>query len=246
MSTPDPLPPPPWGAAATARPRRGRSKPPLTREAIVDAALALLDAEGLKAVTMRHVAEALDTGAASFYQHISGKEELLELVFDRVCAEVELPPPPGPGGDWQEPLKALLRSMRSAFSSHRDVAHVTLGRFFTGPHALAIPEAMLAIMDAGGVPPHVSTYALDALYLFVVITAYDESVRVGRRDGPESSAQSWAELRAYLASLPTDRFPTLARLAEPLARPDTDDDERFELALEVQVRGIASLAAAGG
>ncbi len=222
------------------RRRAPRAKPPLSRDAIVEAALALVDAEGLEAVTMRRVAEALDTGPASFYQHISGKDELLELLFDRVAAEIEVPAPPAPGGDWQEPLKALCRSMRRVLSSHRDVAYVTLGRIPTGANALAIAEAMLAIMDAGGVPPDVSTYAVDALALFVGATSYEESIRESQFGGHES--EYFEKVHDYFAALPSDRYPTLARLAERLTRPEEGDDDRFEFALDVQVRGIAALA----
>ena len=239
MSSGDALPPPPWSAGGRRRPPR--AKPPLTREAIVEAALAIVDAEGLEAATMRRVAHALDTGPASLYQHVAGKDELLELLFDRVAAEIELPPPPPPGGDWQEPLKAVCRSTRDAYARHRDIAYVTLGRIPTGANALAVAEAMLAIMDAGGVPPDVSTYAIDALSLFVGATAYEESISATQFGGHGS--EYFETVHAYFAALPLERFPTLARLADRLTRPETREGERFEFALDVQVCGIAALTA---
>ena len=104
VSTNDSLPIPPWSAARERRVAEP-AKAPLTRDAIVEAALALLDADGLEGVSMRRVAQRLGTGPASLYQHVGGKDELLELVLDRVSAEVEIPAP-GVGADgWQEPLK---------------------------------------------------------------------------------------------------------------------------------------------
>jgi len=240
VSSPAAIPPPPWSAGARRRPSRART--PLSPEAIVDAALELLDAEGLEAVTMRRVAERLDTGPASFYQHISGKDELLELLFDRIAAEVERPPAPAPGEDWQEPLKQLLRSLRRVLTGHRDIAYVALGRIPTGANALAVAEAMLAIMDRGGVPPAIATYATDTLSLFVAATAYEDSIRETDFGGHES--EYFEKVHAYFAALPPERFPTLARHAELLTRPEEAPDERFEFALDVQVRGIAALAAA--
>ncbi len=237
MSSSDALPPPPWSAV---KPRSSRAKPPLSRDAIVDVGIELLDAEGLDAVTMRRVAERLGTGPASLYQHVAGKDELLELLFDRVAGEIELPAPNA--GDWQEPLKALLRSMRTVLSSHRDIAYVTLGRIPTGANALGIAEGMLAIMDAGGVPPEISTYAVDTLALFIGAVSYEDSIRATQFGDQES--EYFERVHEYFAALPADRFPTLARLSELLTRPEEGEDDRFEFALDVQVRGIAALAAA--
>src|SRR5689334_4092199 len=66
----------------------------LSRDAIADAALRIVDTEGLDALTMRAVGQALGTGAASLYAHVASKDELLELVIERVIGEVpDLPEP---------------------------------------------------------------------------------------------------------------------------------------------------------
>src|SRR5580704_7391894 len=81
---------------ASSRPRSTRDRPakaPLSEEAIVDAALAILRAEGLEAVSMRRVAAALDTGAGSLYVYVAGRDGLLEAMFDRIVAAVKLETP---------------------------------------------------------------------------------------------------------------------------------------------------------
>ena len=82
------LPEPPW---------RRRSKKTrrqvLDRDRIVEVALRIIDEEGIDGLSMRRIAEELDTGPASLYAHVSGKEELLDLVLDRVIGEIELPEP---------------------------------------------------------------------------------------------------------------------------------------------------------
>src|ERR1700727_3057137 len=83
-----------WAAAAAtalgpAAVRRRRE--PISRDAIVDAALALLDRDGFEALSMRALAEALGTGAASLYWHVSSKDGLLDLVFEKVIGEVGVP-----------------------------------------------------------------------------------------------------------------------------------------------------------
>jgi AcrR family transcriptional regulator len=74
---------PPW---SSARRRRRRQ---LTREAITEAALELVDAEGLDALSMRNVAERLGVQASALYGHVSGKQELIQLMLDRVACEIE-------------------------------------------------------------------------------------------------------------------------------------------------------------
>ena len=121
------LPIPPW-SAARERPVGAPAKTPLTREAIVEAALAVLDAEGLEGVSMRRVAQRLGTGPASLYQHVSNKDELLELVLDRVAGDIEIPEP-GVGPDaWQAPLKDLLKDFGFSVEKVVDAARRQLGK----------------------------------------------------------------------------------------------------------------------
>ena len=93
--SPLPLVEPPWWRPAKAS---GRRRQPLTRDAIVEAALKILDAEGANALTVRRLGEELGTGSATLYWHIGGKDELGELVYDHVMGEVELPNPIRPAG----------------------------------------------------------------------------------------------------------------------------------------------------
>src|SRR3954463_13122597 len=111
------LPPPPWQRV----PRRGtrRRRDPLTSEMIVAAALRILDAEGLDGLSMRRVGEELNTGAASLYWHVGSKDGLLDLVFDDVIGEQEVPDPDPKR--WQEQLKEVARTMREAILRHRDI-----------------------------------------------------------------------------------------------------------------------------
>src|SRR5204863_5512530 len=83
------VPPPPWQRVPRREARRRRD--PLTSEMIVAAALRILDAEGLDGLNMRRVGEELNTGAASLYWHVGSKDGLLDLLFDEVIGEQEVP-----------------------------------------------------------------------------------------------------------------------------------------------------------
>src|SRR5215470_690381 len=117
---PEDLPVPAW--KPTRQP--ARTRPALHRDAIVDVALRLVDSEGLDGVSMRRVAEELGTGPASLYAHVANKDELLELVHDRVLGEVEVPQPDP--GHWQEQLRAMVMSAYRVYARHGDVARVSL------------------------------------------------------------------------------------------------------------------------
>ena len=94
MAAPDPE-PPWWTPRKAPTPRRA-----LSREAIVATALDVLRAEGMDAVSMRRVAAELGTGPASLYAHVTGKDELLDLLYDQVVGAIPLPEPDP--ARWQE------------------------------------------------------------------------------------------------------------------------------------------------
>ncbi len=121
MASPVQLEPPWW------RSRKGqhRARPPLTRDAIVDAALTILDADGVDALTIRRLGHELGTGAASLYWHIAGKQELGELVYDRIMGEIDLPDPDP--SKWEDQLKDLARQAYRVMLSHNDAVRLSIG-----------------------------------------------------------------------------------------------------------------------
>jgi AcrR family transcriptional regulator len=234
------LPIPPW-SASRKRAGGGTTREPLTRAAIVEATLALVDAGGLEGVSMRRVAQRLGTGPASLYQHVGGKDELFELVLDRVAADVKVPAPGNGPNSWQAPLKELLRNLREALGAHQDLGYVMLGRVPTGPNALAVFEGMLRIMREAGIPERIAAYAVDSLTLFVASVTYEEAIQ-GRLIGTMEEAKAYAEgVQRYFAALPTDRYPTLVAMADRLTSLDEKEDDRFEFALDLHVHGIEAL-----
>lgn len=223
-------------------PRRGRAaakatpaREPLTRDRIVDAALRIVDAGGLDAVSMRSVAEALGTGPASLYAHVSGKEELLSLLIERLAGEVRLPEPDPER--WQEQVKELVRELHSVLLAHRDLARASLGTNLLGEGALRISERMIEILGLGGLPKQVIAHAVELLPLYAVATACEQSLS-DERAATEEGARYLEEVDAYLAALPADRFPHLAALAPQLNQGDAG--ERFEFGLDVLVAGLAA------
>ncbi|GIG57729.1 transcriptional regulator [Longispora fulva] len=228
------LPVPPW----EQRPQKRRStKQPLSQEAIVAAAFKILDAEGLEAVTMRRIADELDTGPASLYAHVANKDELYALLLDQAAGEVRLPAPDAE--HWQDRAKDFLRDLNRVLISHKDLGRAALARIPVSPNALASSEALLAILRTGGVPDQDCAWAADILSLYVVAHAYENGLQQLHGDEDEGMAYV-AAIGEYFHQLPSDRFPNIVGLAGLLTT--GDGDVRFEFGLDLLIRGLAARA----
>jgi TetR/AcrR family transcriptional regulator, tetracycline repressor protein len=227
------LPPPPGSRVPPERAQR-RRREPITREAIVETALRLLDRDGLDDLSMRRVAEELGTGAASLYHHVGSKDGLLDLVLDRVIGELEVPDPDP--DRWQEQLKEVARAQRAGILRHRDIVRVSLGRIPLGPNALEYSERVLAILRAGALPDGLALTGQHLLIATVNGFTLDET------EPPEHG--DWSEagnaVGDYIRSLPADRFPNLTAVADEFSR---DRDAAFELLLDIFVSGLAARGA---
>jgi AcrR family transcriptional regulator len=213
------------------------AKAPLSEEAVVDAGLAILKSDGLEAVTMRRVAAALDTGAASLYVYVSGREGLLQAMLDRVTATIELEPPDP--SRWRAQLHSLLWGLHQALLAHPGMAALTLADPPTTETVLRLAENLLGILLAGGLTPQDAAWACDILVLLVTAVASEDDVRRARRgDGDREDVD---EIYTTLAGLPPERFPLItAHAAEMVAG---DGDERFRFAIDVVVDGVVARAA---
>jgi AcrR family transcriptional regulator len=123
--------------AATGRPAQ------YSRARITATALAIADAEGLDAVSMRRVAADLGTGAASLYRYVETRDELLDLMTDAAGAEYELSPPTG---DWLADLIAVGEQERVVLRRHRWLAGLSITRPVIGPHGIALMEHVLTVL----------------------------------------------------------------------------------------------------
>ncbi|MET8147286.1 TetR/AcrR family transcriptional regulator [Actinoplanes sp. NPDC049668] len=231
------IPLPPWRRAVAKRPRA--AKAPLSQDQIVDAGLRIVMAEGIDAVSMRRVAAAFDTGASSLYAHVANKEELLQLMFDRICGEVHTPEPEP--ARWQEQIKEMARDSHAVMSRYNNLARAALATVPTGPNALRVSEAMLAIMLSAGMPPQVAAWSLDRLFLYIVADAYENSLHMeNMRPGLETREYFEGfvtQLRDFYGDLPADRFPNIRAHATTLT--SGDGDQRFEFGLDMLVDGLA-------
>jgi TetR/AcrR family transcriptional regulator, tetracycline repressor protein len=123
----------------------------LTRRRIAQEALAVIDEEGLDALTMRGVAARMGVGVMSLYHHTPNKEALLADVVDAILAEIEVPPPPD--GDWQQPLRAMLTSARRAILRHSSAVPLLAARQPATAAALGALDAEIGLLLRAGFDP---------------------------------------------------------------------------------------------
>jgi len=200
----------------------------LTREQIVDAALALLERDGLQGISMRKLAQELDAGAATLYWHVGDKEQLLGLLLDRIVGENQVPDPDPE--NWQEQLRVFARSTRRMFNNRRDSAQLSMGRIPQGPNSLPMMERTLALLASAALPPKVISYAADLFALYVGAFAYEESL----------PAPDTAKMGEFLKSLPPEQYPLMSGLASDLMA--GSPDERFEWGLDLLIAGLEVMA----
>lgn len=220
-------------------PRAAGTGTPLSRQRIVDAALNILDAEHLSAVTMRRVAAELGTGPASLYAHVANKDELHVLMLDRIAAAIDVPE--ADPKNWMEQAKHVVRSMRDVMVSKPGIAGVAVAQIPIGPEALRVSEGLIAILRAGGLSDKVVGFAIDLLPLYATAIAQEISVR--GTDATVDYAEVGEQLRAFFSSLPADRFPHILSLADALTA--GAGDERFEFGLDILVAGLAAYGRPG-
>jgi AcrR family transcriptional regulator len=226
-----------WQPISPEKPARP-ARAPLNRERIVDAAMRILLDQGYEAVSMRKVAQALDTGPASLYAHVANKRELDQLLVDRAAADIELPV--ADPDKWQDQLKDILRSTLKAMRANPGVARAAIGQVPIGERALDGTEAMLAILKAGRVPDQAAAWAVDMLYLYVTAVAFEESVQ-GASGWTMDDVETFVTgMRNYFQNLPADRYPITVALAGPLTA-GASGDERFEFGLQVLISGLAAM-----
>jgi AcrR family transcriptional regulator len=215
--------------------RRTDVRQPLDPDTIIDAGIRVLDREGLAGVTMRRVAQELDTGAASLYAHMANKNELLELMLERIAGEIRLPERSEPHR-WKEQIKEVCLEAQRVYTSHRDVSAVSLGSIPLGENQLRIAEFLLRLMMAVGIPDAVAAWALDGLGQLVDSDAYEAALYSAKLKDEAGADAYTARVREYFSRLPRDRFPLISGMAEVMT--DGSGNERFEFKIELFLRGL--------
>jgi AcrR family transcriptional regulator len=211
---------------------RARQRGFLSRELIISTALALLDADGPGALSMRRVADQLGVAPNALYTHVRGKNDLVEGLIDQVYAGLELDP--DPATDWTEQLAAISRDVRAHLLAHPAVVPFAIQQPGLGPHGLRLGEAIYGVLRPAGLPDQAVVGAVYALLTYILGFVALEVPRAGT--DPQTSDEFVRHLQGFFAALPPGEFPHTVSLAPLLARISTDD--QFEFGVRTFVAGL--------
>jgi len=237
-----------WGLvdAPTRGPKQG-----LSVAGIVAAAIELVDAEGLAALSMRRVGERFGKTGMSLYTYVPGKAELLDLMLDTALGELRNDYPLDAG--WRPALEAAARDLWELYRRHPWMLRVSVSRLLLGPHELDAREAQLRLLDGLGLTGTEMTRTINLIVGYVrgAASALADAMAAEQHTGM-SDDDWWYARTALLAELLTaDRFPLLVRLTQATAgaeaRPDgsmsysvREAQESFEFGLQQLLDGIGT------
>ncbi|WP_078851177.1 TetR/AcrR family transcriptional regulator [Streptomyces sp. NRRL S-237] len=186
----------PADGSALTRPRRKGRQPALSRAQIVAAAVRLLDAEGIEELSMRKLGTGMGAAATSLYRHVTGKDELIELVLDEVYGELEVPGAAS-AAEWRDAVCRGGHELRAMALRHPWVASVIgrVGPARLGPNLMRVSERMLALFRTGGFPADEAEPAMRAVISYVVGATTGEAAHLSLLARGGRSEQEWLEGR---------------------------------------------------
>jgi AcrR family transcriptional regulator len=209
------------------------TRPALSRERAVIAAVALADAEGIDAVTMRRLAQALGVEAMSLYHHVSSKSDILDGMVDAVFAEIELP---DCTTDWAEAMRRRARSLRDALLRHRWAIGIMESRRAPGPATLAHHDAVIRCCRTAGFSVEMSAHSFSLLDSYIYGFVLQE-INLPFADTDDLAAV----LDSMMPEQFAERYPHFAELTgEYVLRPGYSYSDEFEFGLGVIIDGLMS------
>jgi len=209
---------------------------PLTLRRIVDAAMALVDAEGLGALTIRRLAKALGVAPMSLYSHVRDKAELVDVMVDDVIGEVVESEVTTDGTDWAAELRALSLRYHAAWSAHQGLVRVYADGVTLGPNGTFMTERFLGILrDAGFTEAH-AVQAFWLLYHYTIGSLQIAPPRPTPGRLKRGSGHEGRLLDTYFSAVHLDEIPHIVAVVDSLA---AGGDYRFDL--DVIVSGLQAI-----
>jgi len=208
---------------------------PLSRDRILRAAVARADQDGIAALSMRKLGEALGVEAMSLYNHVASKSDLLDGMIDIVFSEIDLP---SGDGDWKDAMRRRAISARQVLRRHPWAIGLMESRTSPGPATLRHHDAVLGCLRRAGFSVALTAHAYSLLDSYIYGFALQEA---GLPFGTgEEAAQVAQQISAQFGS---GQYPHLAEMAtEHVLRPDYEYGDEFVIGLDLIIDGLAAAA----
>ncbi len=215
-------------AGADVKTRRTR----LSRDRVLTSAVALADAGGIGALTIRSLARELDVKPMSVYHYVANKDEILDAIVDIVFSEIDLPEP---GGDWSAEMRRRAFSARAVLRRHAWAIPLLQARTNPGPATLRHLNANIGTLRVAGFSVKMTAHAYALIDSYVYGFALSEAALP--INGPESVPEV---AEAMMEQVSPDAFPHLVEFSvEHVMKPDYDFGQEFEFGLDLVLEGLA-------
>jgi len=220
-------------------PRKTRKRPvrrtPLDRAKVLRAALQMADKGGIDARSMRKLAQALKVEAMSLYNHVAGKEDVLDGLVELVASEIEVP---AIGGPWRPAMRQRAISAHTVLMRHPWATMLFVSRLNIGPTMLRYVDATIGCLRAAGFSYPLADHAWNAL------DAYIYGFTLQKLNFPLDPAEYAAAAQQFIHLIPVEQFPHLNGMSQEVIAGRHDGIHQLELGLDVLLDGLERLRAA--
>jgi AcrR family transcriptional regulator len=208
---------------------------PLSKERVLEAAVAFADEHGIDALSMRRLAKELGVEAMSLYNHVKNKDDLLAGIIDLATSEIELPEV---DGDWKAAMRRSSISAKDVYLRHTWLTGLMHSKQSGGPASLRRGEWMLATLREAGFSDDLTYHAYHIIGAYLMgVTAQHLSVAPVKEDLAGMARQ-------FLAQLPPGQYPYMIEHVEQHIDPDHQHTGGFELGLDLLLDGLERLRTA--
>jgi AcrR family transcriptional regulator len=218
------------GTHAGAVPRE-----PLSSERVLRAALALTDAGGTEALTMRRLGQELGVEAMSLYKHVANKDAILDGIVDLVVGEVDLP---SPGDGWKTAMRRRGISAHEVLLRHPWACSLLMSRVNVGPAMVRYADATLGTLRTAGFSIEEADYAWNAM------DSHIYGFTLQKLNHPFEPEQFPEAAKTYLPLLPPGRYPHMTELAIYVMEGHYDGVPDFTFGLDLILDGLERLLGA--
>jgi AcrR family transcriptional regulator len=207
---------------------------PLSRERVLCAAVLLADEDGIESLTMRELGMRLGVEAMSLYNHVAGKDDILDGMVDLVVSEIDLP---SDTVDWKEAMRRRAISAQSVFSRHPWASALVDSRQSSGPARLRYFDWVIGTLRRAGFTLGLAVRAFSLLDSYVYGFGRQQ---LNMSAGPDVAPEEMAE--AFLRAIPADEYPYLREMVvEHAMQAGYDESADFDFGLDLILEGLQRL-----
>jgi AcrR family transcriptional regulator len=213
--------------------RKTRKSParrtPLDRAKVLRAALEMADKSGLESLSMRKLAQALRVEAMSLYNHVAGKEDILDGLVELVAGEIDLP---SLDGSWQAAMRRRAISAHAVLMRHPWATMLFVSRLNIGPNMLRYVDATIGCLREAGFSYPMADHAWNAL------DSYVYGFTLQKLNFPLDPAEYAPAAEGFMHLIPVERFPHLNGMSQEVIAGRHDGMHRLEIGLDLLLDGL--------